>query len=53
MRKDWSDELERVNFRCLVCRHTWDAKPDLVEPDDEPEAAHHQLVQVLDQGVAG
>lgn len=41
MRKDWSDELERVNFRCLVCRHTWDGKPDLVEPDDEPEAQHH------------
>lgn len=39
MRKDWSKELERVTFRCGVCRHTWEAVPDLVEPD--PEAEHH------------
>ena len=39
MRKDWSKELERLNFRCGVCRHAWEAAPDLVEPDDE--AAHH------------
>lgn len=39
MRKDWSDELERVTFRCQVCRHTWAAKPDLVEPDED--APHH------------
>lgn len=41
MRKDWSDELDEVNFRCQVCRYTWSAKPDLVEPDADPEAAHH------------
>lgn len=41
MRKDWSEELDRVNFRCLVCRHTWSSKPDLVEPDADPEAQHH------------
>ena len=39
--RDWSKELDRVDFRCLVCRHAWDAKPDLVEPDVDPEAAHH------------
>lgn len=39
MRKDWSKELDTVTFRCGVCRHTWDAAPDLVEPDDEVE--HH------------
>lgn len=39
MRKDWSKELERLNFRCGVCRNTWEAAPDLVEPDDE--APHH------------
>lgn len=41
MRKDWTAELDRVTFRCGVCRHTWAAAPDLVEPDDAPEAAHH------------
>lgn len=39
MRKDWSQKLERVTFRCGVCRHTWEAVPDLVEPDAEAE--HH------------
>lgn len=39
MRKDWSEELDRVTFRCQVCRYTWTAAPDLVEPD--PETEHH------------
>lgn len=39
MAKDWSDELQRVTFRCGVCRHTWTAAPDVVEPD--PETEHH------------
>lgn len=39
MRKDWSKKLDEVTFRCGVCRHTWSAAPDLVEPDDEAE--HH------------
>lgn len=41
MRKDWSEELQLVNFRCQVCRYTWESKPDLVEPDEAPEAAFH------------
>lgn len=41
MRKNWSEELTDVNFRCQVCRHTWSAAPDLVEPDEAPEAAYH------------
>ena len=32
--RDWQDELDRVNFRCGVCRNAWSAKPDLVEPDE-------------------
>ncbi len=39
MRKDWSAELDAVTFRCTVCRHTWQSRPDLVEPDEE--AGHH------------
>ena len=39
MRKDWSAKLDTVTFRCGVCRHTWEAKPDLVEPDETAE--HH------------
>lgn len=39
MRKDWSKELERLNFKCRVCTYTWDSAPDLVEPDDS--APHH------------
>jgi len=39
MRRDWADELEQVTFRCQVCRHTWTARPDLVEPD--ADAPHH------------
>lgn len=38
-KRDWRRELERVTFRCGVCRHTWAAAPDLVEPD--PEAPFH------------
>lgn len=38
---DWSHELEQVTFRCSVCRYTWEAAPDLVEPDEAPEAVHH------------
>ena len=41
MPKRWSEELDTVNFRCQVCRYTWEEKPDLVEPDEAPEAAHH------------
>ncbi|MCV2349303.1 hypothetical protein [Paucibacter sp. Y2R2-4] len=33
--------MDRVTFRCLVCRHDWAAQPDLVEPDPDPAAAHH------------
>lgn len=40
-KRDWSNALDTVNFRCTVCRHTWDSPPDLVEPDESPEAAHH------------
>jgi len=39
MPKDWSAELSTVTFMCKVCRHTWEDKPDLVEPN--PEAPHH------------
>ena len=41
MPKDWTKELDRLNFRCQVvtCRATWAGKPDLVEPDEE--AQHH------------
>jgi hypothetical protein len=41
MPKDWTKELDRLNFRCQVvtCRKTWAGKPDLVEPDEE--AQHH------------
>lgn len=39
--KDWSAELDRVNFVCAECRHAWDAKPDLVEPADGEDEAHH------------
>jgi hypothetical protein len=39
MPKDWSAELDTCNFRCSVCRYGWEAKPDLVEPDEE--APHH------------
>lgn len=39
LRRDWTKELERVTFRCGVCRHTWDAAPEVVE--DDPEQPHH------------
>lgn len=38
-RKDWSQQLDKVNFRCGLCRVTFSAVPDLVEPDDE--TPHH------------
>ena len=37
--RDWRDELDRVNFRCGVCRSSFSAAPELVEP--APEEAHH------------
>lgn len=39
MRKDWSKELERLNFRCRRCTYSWEGAPDLVEPD--PDTPHH------------
>lgn len=39
MRKDWSQQLEHLNFRCGVCTYAWSGPPDLVEPDEE--APHH------------
>ena len=40
-KRNWGEELDSVNFVCTVCRHAWSARPDLVEPDPEPERAHH------------
>ena len=42
MRKDWSAQLDAVTFRCTVCTYTWEARPDLVEPD--ADAPHHPTV---------
>jgi hypothetical protein len=39
MPKDWSDQLALVNFRCTPCRKSFEAVPDLVEPD--PDTEHH------------
>lgn len=39
MPQDWSAELSRVNFRCAECKATFEAQPDLVEPDAAAE--HH------------
>jgi hypothetical protein len=39
MRKDWTAPLDAVNFVCTVCRAHWQARPDLVEPDEQ--ATHH------------
>jgi hypothetical protein len=39
MPKDWSEQLKLCNFRCGVCRSSWEAVPDLVEEDAELE--HH------------
>lgn len=39
MAKDWSEQLKLCNFRCGVCRSSWEAVPDLVEED--PSAEHH------------
>ena len=38
-RKDWSDRLDKVTFRCGVCRSTYTSRPDLVE--DDPETPFH------------
>lgn len=35
----WSDQLRLVNFSCSVCRHAFEAEPDLIE--DDPDTAHH------------
>ncbi|RDI25159.1 hypothetical protein DFR41_104215 [Pseudacidovorax intermedius] len=39
MAKDWSSQLNQVNFQCRLCRHAWEGPPDLIE--DDPEAEHH------------
>lgn len=39
MAKDWSEQLKLCNFRCAVCRSSWEAVPDLVEADETAE--HH------------
>lgn len=51
MPRDWQDELDRVNFRCGVCRHAWSAKPDLVEPDEADQ--HHPWRYFADCTVCG
>jgi len=39
--KDWSEQLDAVNFRCGGCRHAWSAVPDLIEPSSEERDAFH------------
>ena len=39
MVKDWQAQQLVVNFRCEVCKHAWEAEPDLIEPF--PEQVHH------------
>lgn len=39
MPKDWTAALSHVNFRCAECRTSFEAVPDLVEPD--PATEHH------------
>lgn len=39
MAKDWSGQLRLVNFKCGVCRRSFDGVPDLIE--DDPSAPHH------------
>ena len=29
--RDWTARLDAVNFRCEVCKHAWEAVPDLIE----------------------
>jgi hypothetical protein len=41
MGKDWSSQLQRVAFKCGGCRASFEAVPDLVEPDESEGAAHH------------
>jgi hypothetical protein len=37
-RKDWSQQLTTVTFKCTGCHRDFTAEPDLVEPDPEFEA---------------
>lgn len=39
MGKDWTQQQSHVNFRCEVCKHAWEAEPDLIAP--APELEHH------------
>ena len=39
MAKDWTAQLDTVDFRCGGCRHAWAAAPDLIE--DSPDDEHH------------
>ena len=39
MPKDWTAQLEQVNFRCGECRASFESMPDLVEQDASAE--HH------------
>lgn len=39
MAKDWTAQLDTVNFRCEGCKHAWEAVPDLIEP--APDLEHH------------
>ncbi|MFZ4286648.1 hypothetical protein [Variovorax sp. HJSM1_2] len=41
-KKDWSQALTKVNFRCTVCQRAFEAVPDLVEP--YPEQAYHPFL---------
>ncbi|WP_374349596.1 hypothetical protein [Chitinimonas sp.] len=38
---DLSRPVDSVTFQCGVCRHTFDAKPDKIEPIEEQTAAWH------------
>lgn len=40
-KRDWRNELDRVNFQCGVCRHAWEDRPDLVEPLPPEQAEGH------------
>lgn len=39
MAKDWTERLTTVNFRCGVCKHTWENEPGLIE--EAPDVEHH------------
>jgi hypothetical protein len=32
---------DAVSFYCRSCKHTFEVRPDRVEPDDDPDQAHH------------